>query len=202
MLPVAFEFTTHYRTRDGSPISVIFACGPNIAVNATVGLPFLTSTGSILDKNDNILDMTKVNECPFPIDFCSPSNSTPVTGTHTDKVDKEQYGKSLKDLDKVEAHVYKSLSKLTAIYLQSGKKLRFAKNINVAGTKCIKLNEKPNTTSTETLMVVFHDSQAGVPNIGTQLPEFATVIPTGDLPSVENCTGYCFGESSDTGGKK
>ena len=76
VLPVAFEFITPYRTRDGSPIGVIFAYGPNAALNAIIGLPFLTSTGTILDMNDNILDTTKVNGRPFPIVFCYPSNST------------------------------------------------------------------------------------------------------------------------------
>ena len=90
---VAFEFINPYRTRDGSPISVIFACGPDIAVGAIVWLPFLTSTGSILDMNDNVPDMTKVNECPFPIDFRASSNSTLVGDTHDAKVDKEHYGK-------------------------------------------------------------------------------------------------------------
>ena len=78
MLPIAFDFIAPYRTRDGSSISVIFACGPDVAVNAIVRLLFLTSTGSILVMNDNISDMTKVNIRPFPIDSFSPSNSAPV----------------------------------------------------------------------------------------------------------------------------
>ena len=100
----------------------MFACGLNIAVDLIVGLPFLTSTGSILDMNDNVLDMTKVNERPFPIDFRSPSNSTPVAGTHAARVNENEFGKFLKDLDEVEARVYKILSKPPTIEMQGKRK--------------------------------------------------------------------------------
>ena len=69
--------------------------------------------------------------------------------------------------------------------LQGGKKLRFAKNINIDGMKRIKLNDKPNTTSTKTSVVVFNDKYAGIHNIGNKLPDFVTAISNGDSPSVE-----------------
>ena len=53
--------------------------------------------------------------------------------------------------------------------LQGGKKLCFAEDVNVDGTKCIKLNEKPNTSLTETSLVMFSYRQAGIPNDGIQL---------------------------------
>ena len=55
----------------GQRITVIFACGPNVAVNAIVGLPILESTGSIMDFNDSVL-VTKVDEHPFPIELRMP----------------------------------------------------------------------------------------------------------------------------------
>ena len=97
-----------------------------------------------------------------------------MAGTHAAKVNKEKYGKFPKDFDKVRARVYRSFSKPLAMNLQGGKKLCFDKSDNIAGAKRIKLNKKPNTTSTETSRVVLHDRQAGVPNVGTQLPEFGT----------------------------
>ena len=125
-----------------------------------------------------------------------------MTGTHAAKVNEEKYGNFLKQLNEVDAYVYKSLSNPFAMGLQGGKKLYFAKNVNIYGTKCIKLNEKPNTTSTETsMLVVFNDKQAGIPNVGNQLHKFGTAISTGDLPSIENCTDYSSGKSSDTGGQ-
>ena len=160
---MAFKFITPYRTRDGSLISVVFSCGTNVAVIVIVVLPFPTLTGSILDMNDNVLDMTKVNECPFTIDFRSPSKSTPVAGTHPTKVNEEQYGKFPKQLDEVDAHVYRSFSNPLVMGLQGGKKLRLAKNVNIDDTKGIKLNQKPNTTSTETPMVVSNGKQDGIP---------------------------------------
>ena len=43
-------------------------------------------------------------------------------------------------------------------------------------------------------MVVFNYKQAGIPNIGNQLPEFGSAIPIGD-------SGYSLGEDSDTGAR-
>ena len=68
--------------------------------------------------NENILDMTKVSKRPSPADFYSPSNSTPVAGTHAAKVKKEEYEKFLKELDEVYVHVYKSWSNPLAMGLQ------------------------------------------------------------------------------------
>ena len=93
--------------------------------------------------NDNVLDMTKVNEHPFPIDLHPSSKSNPVVGTHAASADKEYYGKFLKELDTVDAHVYKSWSGLLAICLLGGKKLCFDENLNINGAMRIKLNEKP-----------------------------------------------------------
>ena len=50
----------------GQRITVIFAYGPHVALNAIVGLPFLKSTGIIMDLNDSVL-VTMVDRCPFPI---------------------------------------------------------------------------------------------------------------------------------------
>ena len=60
-----------------------------------------------MDMNDNILGMIKVNERPFPIEFCVPHTTTPVAGTHTDTVNKLYYGKFLEELDEVLVHVNK-----------------------------------------------------------------------------------------------
>ena len=65
LLPVALSFQTPYRTKDRCPNTVVFACGPNVAVNTFVGLPLFRSTGSIVDMNDNVLDITMDDE-PFP----------------------------------------------------------------------------------------------------------------------------------------
>ena len=73
---------------------------------------------------------------------------------------------------------------------------RFAKELNVEVPKCLKLSSKETTS-----MVLFNDRQAGVPNAGTQLPDFGSVTPLGDSPSVDTCAGSSFGENSDAKGK-
>jgi len=73
---------------------------------------------------------------------------------------------------------------------------RFAKELNVEVLKCLKLSSQEATS-----MVLFNDRQAGVPNAGTQLPDFGSVTPLGDSPSVDTCAGSSFGENSDAKGK-
>ena len=103
LLPVAFSFYTPYRTRDGCPFTVVFTCGPNVAVDAIAGVHFLRYTGSIMYMNDKILDMTMVDECSFPINYCVPSTSTPVVDAdaHSANMNMSYYEKFLTKLDVV-----------------------------------------------------------------------------------------------------
>ena len=73
--------------------------------------------------NDNILDMTKVNEHPFPIEFCIPCTTSPVACTHTATVNKLYYVNFLEDLDKVTAHV--NMVFMASIVMGVAKKIRF-----------------------------------------------------------------------------
>ena len=78
----------------------------------------------------------------------------------------------------------------------SPKLTRFAKEVNVEVPKCLKLSSKETTS-----MVLFNVRQAGVPNVGTQLPDIGSVTPLRDLPSVDTCVGSSFGENLDAKGK-
>ena len=69
LLHVVFMFYIPYRTRDGCPINMIFACGHDVAVNAIVWLPFLGSTKSVIGLNENIVEMTAVDRRPFPVNL-------------------------------------------------------------------------------------------------------------------------------------
>ena len=52
-LPVLLEFYTPYSTKEGEPLTVSFACGPGVSVNAILGLPFLKSEcGMALDLKE------------------------------------------------------------------------------------------------------------------------------------------------------
>ena len=49
ILPMLWYTISSVWNHAGQRITVIFACDPNVAVNAMVGLPFLRSTGRIMD---------------------------------------------------------------------------------------------------------------------------------------------------------
>ena len=201
-LPVAFEFATPYFHRDGSPINLIFACGPNVAVNAIVGIPFLQATGSVLDFNDNVIDMTMVDAAPFPIDFRTPSNRTPTVGTHSARVIEERYHPFLVDLERIGAQCYAKWADPVGKGYHSTKRLRFSMDeANVDGNS-IKLATLKKKTPTDTSVVdsnVLHSG--GIPSVGyPPMPSFETALAHGDLPSVELSTGYGFGKDQDDGG--
>ena len=199
-LPVAFEFTTPYFHRDGSPINLIFACGPNVAVNAIVGIPFLQATGSILDFNDNVIEMTMVDEPPFPIDFRIPSNRTPTLGTHSASVIEKRYEPFLADLETIGAKCYAEWAEPLGKGYHSTKKLRFSMDEANVACKRIKLATLKKNTPTDTSVVSSNVSQSGIPTVGLPMPSFETALAHGDLPSVELSTGYGFGKDQDDGG--
>ena len=199
-LPVAFEFITPYFHRDGSPINLIFACGPNVAVNAIVGIPFLQATGSILDFNDNVIEMTMVDEPPFPIDFRLPSNRTPTAGTHSASVIDKRYQPFLTDLETIGAQCYAKWAEPLGKGYHGTKKLRFSEDEAKVDCKRTKLATNKNDTPTDTSVVSSNVSQSGIPTVGVQMPSFETALAPGDLPRVELSTGYGFGKDQDTRG--
>ena len=144
--------------------------------------------------NGRIIDTTKINECPFPINFHVPSTTTPAAGTHTVFMDDECYGKFLKELGKVSAHVNKVFMAL--IVMDQPKKTRSDLDLNIDGPKHLKLSSEKKTS-----MVLFSGKQVGVPNGGNLLPESGSVTPLGDSPSVETCVGYSFGGNLNAQGK-
>jgi len=76
-LPVAFVFITPMRNNSGQPINVAFAAGNLVSVNMIFGLPYLQSTGSIVDLNDNVVVMSKVGHSSFPIEYRVPQCCVP-----------------------------------------------------------------------------------------------------------------------------
>ena len=72
LLPVAFVFHTPYVTKDGTPTTIIIACGPQVTVNVILGIPFIESTKMIIDMNDKVADLQALDAPPFRIDSCMP----------------------------------------------------------------------------------------------------------------------------------
>jgi hypothetical protein len=56
------------RTISREHIDIAFALGHLVLVNLMFGLPYLQSTGSIVDLNDNAVVVSKVGHAQFPIE--------------------------------------------------------------------------------------------------------------------------------------
>ncbi len=77
-LSVAFQFHLPYLTHDGSTTSIIIATGPQVSVNAIIGLPFIKVTGMIIDTVDNVVKAKHLVCEPFPIEFCRATKYVPA----------------------------------------------------------------------------------------------------------------------------
>jgi hypothetical protein len=68
-LNVAFLFHLPYETTDGNKCSLLVATGPQVTVNAILGLPSIQSTQMIIDTADQVAELRALDSPPFPIDF-------------------------------------------------------------------------------------------------------------------------------------
>jgi hypothetical protein len=85
-LSVGFELHLPYHIKDGSTISLLVTAGPDIAINAILGLPFIKGMGMITDFVDNVCKAKHLYCPPFPIDFKRAMKSIPAitdTGVRT-----------------------------------------------------------------------------------------------------------------------
>ncbi len=77
-LLLAFQFHLPYFTKDGSATSFVVATGPHVSMNTVLGLLLITTTGMILDFNDNVVQAKNLDCPPFPIDFCHATETIPA----------------------------------------------------------------------------------------------------------------------------
>ena len=105
LLPVAFVFHTPYVTKDGTPTTIIIACGPQVTVNVILGIPFIESTKMIIDMNDKVADLQALDAPPFRIDSRMPQCAAPQVERSRTTVNYARYGTFLQELDALEAHV-------------------------------------------------------------------------------------------------
>jgi hypothetical protein len=68
-LEVCFQFHLPHKTKEGDDASIMIATGPHVSVNTILGLPFVLTTGAILDFLDMVVKCKHLDCLPFPIDF-------------------------------------------------------------------------------------------------------------------------------------
>ncbi len=79
-LSVGFEVHLPYLTKDGNETSLLVAAGPDVAVNLSLGLPFIKATGMIADFINNVCQAKHLLCDPFLIDFRCATKSIPAVG--------------------------------------------------------------------------------------------------------------------------
>ena len=97
-LLAAFQFHLPYFTKDGSATSFVVSTGPHVSVNTVLGLPLITTTGEILNFNDNVVQAKNLDCPPFPIDFCRATKTIPAIN---DKKDPKAHYIDFKDVQQI-----------------------------------------------------------------------------------------------------
>ena len=96
-----------YLTRDGHTTSLLFATGPNVTVNAILGLPFIKATSMIIDTNDNTIEMKALSCALFPIDFRRAQNTIPPpdnAASPSAARARNQYSSVIADIERLESY--------------------------------------------------------------------------------------------------
>ena len=82
-LPVGFAFHMPYKTKDGADSQFVVACGPDVAVNCIIGLPFIKGTKMVFDAADQVAECRKLDCPPFDVEYKRTMATTPSVDTNT-----------------------------------------------------------------------------------------------------------------------
>ncbi len=104
-LPVGFAFHMPYKTRSGSDTQFMVACGPNVAVNCILGLPFLKATHMVYDASDSVADCKLLDCPPFQIEYKRAVASVPTLDRAPNSVNYSEFQPFLDQLDELENHL-------------------------------------------------------------------------------------------------
>jgi hypothetical protein len=77
-LSVAFQFHLPYLTCDGNTTSIIIPTGPQVSVNAIIGLLFIKAISMIIDTVVNSVKAKHLVYKPFPIEFFCTTKYAPA----------------------------------------------------------------------------------------------------------------------------
>jgi hypothetical protein len=133
-LSVAFQFHLPYLTFDGSTTFIIIATGPQVSVNAVIGLPFIKVTSMIIDTVDNVVEAKHLVCKPFPNEFCRATKYVPAISDDRAAICYIQF-------EEVQSIIAKT-NKYIATVCESNKMLPSAKRIRIT-----ELHKPMGTTS-------------------------------------------------------
>ena len=168
-LTVGFHFHLPYLTREGTPTSLIVATGPDVTVNAILGLPFITQTKMVIDTADQVAEMRAFDTPPFPIDFRRAMCAIPVIDEAAAAANAALHADIVAEIDAIEAHVYKR-----STFLSRAKEPGDI-------TSSIMINHK-RARVVDVCDIPTIDGVASVATIGSVIDPFGNILMSKDVP--------------------
>ena len=171
-LTVGFQFHLPYLTREGTPTSLVVATGPDVTVNAILGLPFITQTKMVIDMADQVAELRAFDMPPFPIDFRRAMCAIPVIDEAAAAANAALHADVVAEIKAIEAHIY-GKSALLSCEKEPG---------DIPGSilmspKRACVNAISDTSTT--------DGTARVATIGSVVDPFGNLLMDGDVPSFD-----------------
>jgi hypothetical protein len=120
---LAFQFHLPYLTCDGKSTSIGIATGPQVSVNAIIGLPFNTGSGMIIDTVNNVVEAKHLVCEPFPIKFRCATKYVPAISDNSAATRFIEFKEVLSIIKKTDAYIAKVYAGATSA---SNKKVRIS----------------------------------------------------------------------------
>lgn len=124
-LPIAVKFKLPFFTKDGSPTSLMVACGKDVSSNCIFGLPFLQAAGAVTDLVNGCVEFTNLDAEPFPIEFARSMVSVPNVSRVDVGCNYTNYNDVLTEVANIDASVANACAVDSAPTKPSSKKLRW-----------------------------------------------------------------------------
>ena len=171
-LMVGFQFHLPYLTREGTPTSLVVATGPDVTVNAILGLPFITQTKMIIDTADQVAEMRAFDTPPVPIDFRCAMCAIPVIDEAAAAANAALHADVVAEIKAIEAHIYKKCA-----FVSREKEPGDIPGSILMSPKRARVADVSDTSTT--------DGTASIATIGSVIDPFGNLITEGDMPSFD-----------------
>jgi hypothetical protein len=170
---VGFQFHLPYLTREGTPTSLVVATGPDVTVNAILGLPFITTTKMVIDTADQVAEMRAFDTPPFPLDFRRAMCAIPVIDEGTAAANAAMHADVVAEIEAIEAHIYKKCA-----FLSREKEPGGIPGSILMSPKRARVADVSDTSTC--------DGTASVATIGSVIDPFGNLLMGKDMPSFDN----------------
>jgi hypothetical protein len=171
-LTVGFQSHLPYLTCKGTPTSLVVATGPDVTVNAILGLPFITQTKMVIHTADQVAELRALDTPPFPIDFRRAMCAIPVIDNAAAAAVAALHANVVAEIEAIEAHIYRK-----SAFLSHEKEPGNIPGSILMSPKRARVADITNNSTT--------DGTASVATIGSVVDPFGNLLMDGDVPSFD-----------------